>query len=87
MGVTDADRVREVRAMVSKLGGRNEWVRFAVVFRKLNKREWAETSDVVRDIVDALIDEGVFEERLFRPRVGRPSPEIRFKKGISDEKA
>ena len=86
MGVTLADRVREVRAAVSSLGGRNDWVRVSAVTVKMGNREWVSAGSV-RDIVDALIDDGVFEERLFRPRVGRPSPEIRFRKGISDEKA
>lgn len=77
MGVTPDDRVREVRAAVSKLGGRNGWVRLSAVTQKMGNRAWV-SSAVVRDIVDVLVAEGVLAERLFRPNVGRPSPEIRF---------
>lgn len=77
MGVTGADRVREVRAMLSRLGGRNDWVRLSLLSRLLAKREWGK-SEAVRDVVDQLINDGVVIERLRRPTVGRPSPEIRF---------
>lgn len=77
MGVTEADRVKEVRAAVSKLGGRNGWVRLSAVSQGIGNREWV-SAGAVRDIVDVLVAEGVLVERLFRPRVGRPSPEVRF---------
>ena len=71
--------------MVSRLGGRSGWVRVAVVFRRLHKRAWAVSADVIRDIIDELVGEGVLVERVFRPSVGRPSPEVRFSKGVDTQ--
>lgn len=79
MGVTVADRCREVRVVVSVLGGRSGWVRVAGVVAKMGNRGWV-TAGSVRDVVDILVGEGVVELRVFRPRMGRPSLEVRFVK-------
>lgn len=80
MGVSEADRVREVRAMVAKLAGEGGWVALAVVCRKLAKRAWAQDSSVPRRVIESLIDLAVLEERTIKPRVGRPSYQIRIVK-------
>lgn len=80
MGVSEADRVREVRAVVAKLAGEGGWVSLAVVCRKLAKRAWAQDSSVPRRVVESLVDMAVLEERTIKPRVGRPSYQIRIVK-------
>jgi len=78
MGVTEADRVREVRAMVRKVSDAQGWAALAVVCRRLAKRAWAEDPRVVRGIVTALVDMGELEERTAHPLIGRPSYQIRL---------
>jgi hypothetical protein len=80
MGRTEDERVKEVLAMIKKVGADDvfEWAPLAVVCRKLAKRKWAQDSTVVRDIVDMLVNTIEVEARTVQPRVGRPSYQIRI---------